>query len=167
MKPTTKGVSDETQPATCPFLGAAGVGLAALGGGGCATYLYADPKVDTVGRVDFTDPLRIPALQEGQAESSGARVFDLQMKPGSVDFRPGPVTATWGFNGDRLGPTLRARRGDTVRVNIRNSLPETSSVHWHGMHLAAAMDGGPHQSIAAVDSGHHHDRSKASSTLVS
>ncbi len=54
-----------------------------------------------------------------------------------------------GFNGSHLGPTLRAKRGERVAVRVRNALDEASSVHWHGMHLPAAMDGGPHQTVAA------------------
>src|SRR5690606_7889132 len=30
-----------------------------------------------------------------------------------------------------------------------NSLSEDTTVHWHGMHLPAAMDGGPHQMVPA------------------
>ncbi|WP_246101364.1 multicopper oxidase family protein [Streptomyces cyaneus] len=58
-----------------------------------------------------------------------------------------PEDPTWGFNGSYLGPTLRAARGEKVRVRIANGLDEASSVHWHGMHLPARMDGGPHQMI--------------------
>ncbi|MBX6722388.1 MAG: multicopper oxidase domain-containing protein, partial [Dactylosporangium sp.] len=43
--------------------------------------------------------------------------------------------------------TLRARRGEQVVVNVHNALDETTTVHWHGMHLPARMDGGPHQPI--------------------
>jgi len=46
-----------------------------------------------------------------------------------------------------LGPTLRARRGEAVAFAIDNELPEPTSVHWHGMHVPARRDGGPHQSI--------------------
>ena len=132
-------------------LTAGGIGLAALGGGGYTAYLYSSAKVDTIGEIDFTNALHIPPVQDEQIDNVGNRVFDLQMKPGSRRFKDGDDTATWGFNGDFLGPTLRARRGETVKVNVRNSLPETSSVHWHGMHVPAAMDGGPHQSIAPTD----------------
>jgi FtsP/CotA-like multicopper oxidase with cupredoxin domain len=60
---------------------------------------------------------------------------------------PGTVTKTWGANGPLLGPTLRVRRGARVAADVVNRLPETTSLHWHGMHLPAAMDGGPHQPI--------------------
>src|SRR5699024_9926949 len=65
---------------------------------------------------------------------------------------PGPTT-TWGFSGDLLGPTLRAERGEQVAVEIDNALGEATSVHWHGMHLPAAMDGGPHQMTAPGGTG--------------
>ncbi|GAB0103554.1 multicopper oxidase domain-containing protein [Nocardia sp. JMUB6875] len=74
-------------------------------------------------------------------------MFELDMRPGKQEFEPGKVTDTWGFNGDYLGPTLRAKRGEKVRVQVRNGLDQASTVHWHGMHLPAAMDGGPHQMV--------------------
>ncbi|TDC66290.1 multicopper oxidase family protein [Streptomyces hainanensis] len=54
---------------------------------------------------------------------------------------------TWGYNGALLGPTLRVRSGEQIRVNVRNDLDEATTVHWHGMRLPAACDGGPHQKI--------------------
>jgi blue copper oxidase len=74
-------------------------------------------------------------------------VFDLRLQTGTTELIPGQKTKTWGANGSYLGPTLRASRGDEVRINVHNGLPETTTVHWHGMHLPAAADGGPHQMI--------------------
>ncbi|WP_309141376.1 multicopper oxidase domain-containing protein [Streptomyces composti] len=33
-------------------------------------------------------------------------------------------------------------------MRVSNTLGEPSTVHWHGMHLPARMDGGPHQMVA-------------------
>ncbi|MGH8879585.1 MAG: multicopper oxidase domain-containing protein, partial [Stackebrandtia sp.] len=131
--------------------GLSGLGLAVIGGTGAAAWAYTSVSVDTVGKVDFTNKLRIPELNDGQIDADGKRVFDLQLKKGASKFKSGAATKTWGVNGSYLGPTLRASRGDTIAVNVRNSLGETSSLHWHGMHLPAKMDGGPHQSVAAYD----------------
>jgi FtsP/CotA-like multicopper oxidase with cupredoxin domain len=49
--------------------------------------------------------------------------------------------------GQFLGPTLRAERGEKVAFDVANDLDEPTSVHWHGMHLPATMDGGPHQTV--------------------
>lgn len=73
--------------------------------------------------------------------------FELTLQEGQIEFLPGTRTATWGVNGPYLGPTLRASRGDRVVVAVSNQLPETTTLHWHGMHLPAQMDGGPHQEI--------------------
>ncbi|NNH75346.1 multicopper oxidase domain-containing protein [Nocardia uniformis] len=119
----------------------------AVGSGFAWVFTTAD--VSTVGVVDFDRELAVPPLAQSRLEADGTRVFQLDMRSGQREFEPGRVTPTWGFNGDHLGPTLRARRGEPVRVVVRNGLPETSSVHWHGMHLPPVMDGGPHQPVAA------------------
>jgi FtsP/CotA-like multicopper oxidase with cupredoxin domain len=105
-------------------------------------------RTDTVGRVAFDRPLAIPPLAPSRLDGEGRRTFDLTAQAGHREFRPRRRTDTWGFNGDYLGPTLRARRGEQVAVNVHNRLDETTTVHWHGMHLAARADGGPHQPIA-------------------
>jgi suppressor of ftsI len=114
---------------------------------GCGSFVGGG-VVSTVGDVDFDSPLAIPPLAPSVVNASGERIFELEAEKGEHRFLPAAATPTWGFNQDYLGPTLIADRGETVRVNVRNSLPEATSVHWHGMHLPAEMDGGPHQQIA-------------------
>ncbi|MFO7690819.1 MAG: multicopper oxidase domain-containing protein, partial [Cryobacterium sp.] len=103
--------------------------------------------ISTVGAVAFQTPLGIPPLAESTLDSNGDRVFELTAEEGSSEFTSGVQTATWGYNGSYLGPTLVAERGENVRVNVTNDLDEVTTVHWHGMHLPAVMDGGPHQVI--------------------
>lgn len=124
----------------------AAVLVAAIGGG--FLWLYSDAKASTAGSTEFTNELAIPPLARSTVRPDGTRVFDLTMRAGQKEFLPGRSTPTWGFNGDHLGPTLRAERGEKVAVRIRNTLDEASTVHWHGMHLPASMDGGPHQMVA-------------------
>lgn len=92
-------------------------------------------------------PLPIPPLAEGVLGPDGVRTFSLRAVTGETQMLPGVRTATWGFDGPVLGPTLRARRGESVEVRVRNALPEPTSVHWHGMHVPARCDGGPHQMV--------------------
>ncbi|MGL5928100.1 MAG: multicopper oxidase family protein, partial [Dermatophilaceae bacterium] len=107
---------------------------------------FAAAEVDTVGEVDFDRPLAVPPLAESRVED-GVRVFELEMQQGETDLGRAEPTPTWGVDGSHLGPTLRAARGERVAVRVRNELPATSTLHWHGMHLPAEMDGGPHQPI--------------------
>ncbi|MFI6091768.1 multicopper oxidase family protein [Streptomyces sp. NPDC051218] len=123
------------------------VTVVALAAGGGVLWLWNDAEISTVGEERFDNELSIPPLAKSRVDSDGTRVFDLRMQAGEKEFKDGRKTSTWGFNGDYLGPTLRAERGEKVRVRIRNGLDEASTVHWHGMHLPAKMDGGPHQMV--------------------
>ena len=93
-----------------------------------------------------TAALPIPPPAESRV-IDGVRTFALTVQEGQQRFKRGVPTTTWGYNGPFLGPTLRARRGERVAVDITNTLSETTTAHWHGMHLPAVMDGGPHQPI--------------------
>lgn len=119
----------------------------ACGIGGVA-WLLRSTAVDTRGDLEFTNRLAIPPLAASRIDELGRRVFELHAAPGEHDFGDGPV-ATWGFDGGYLGPTLRASRGEEVLVNVHNGLNEETTVHWHGMHLPPAMDGGPHTPVPA------------------
>lgn len=99
------------------------------------------------------NPLRIPELQTGELRE-GRWHYALQARQGSSRFLPGLDTPTIGFNSNFLGPTLRLRDGDDVRINVENRLDEATTVHWHGLHVPAIADGGPHQVIAPGTSWH-------------
>ncbi len=73
--------------------------------------------------------------------------FNLSIRDSSAQLRPGNLTKTAGVNGKFWGPTLILNKGDMVYMNVYNYLPDTTTLHWHGMHLPAIMDGGPHQPI--------------------
>jgi bilirubin oxidase len=73
--------------------------------------------------------------------------FTLNLNDTSKQFFPGPVTATEAVNGSFWGPTLFINKGDSVHMTVNNNLMDTTTIHWHGMHLPAVMDGGPHQPI--------------------
>ncbi|MCK8610308.1 multicopper oxidase family protein [Agromyces sp. C10] len=108
-------------------------------------------RVATIGEVDLDTPLPVPPLAESTVEPDGTRVFSLEPQAGTTEFAPGVASETWGFDGSYLGPTLVAGRGERVRVDVGNRLEVPTTVHWHGMHLPAEMDGGPHQMIAPGD----------------
>jgi FtsP/CotA-like multicopper oxidase with cupredoxin domain len=113
-----------------------------------AFLLYQGADQSNVGELDFTNQLAIPPLLEPEVNADGRKVFELGLQQGETELLRAKTTETWGANGTYLAPTLRAAAGDEVQVNVRNGLPdETTTIHWHGMHLPAAADGGPHQMI--------------------
>jgi blue copper oxidase len=76
--------------------------------------------------------------------------FNLTLAKSSKQLRTGAVTPTYGYNGASFwGPTLIMNKGDVVKLNVTNNLSETTTAHWHGFHIPAIMDGGPHQLIEA------------------
>lgn len=98
----------------------------------------------------FSTPLPIPEILDSR-EENGYKIFELEAMEGEKEFFPGTATPTLGYNGDYLGPTIRVRTGESVRIRVKNTLKETTTVHWHGAHIPADMDGGPHQQIIASE----------------
>ncbi len=72
----------------------------------------------------------------------------LTLQEGMHSFTGGAPTMSYGANGDVLGPTLIVHRGDAADWTVVNALPDSTTLHWHGMHVAAHNDGGPYTPIA-------------------
>ncbi|MGW6005362.1 multicopper oxidase family protein [Oerskovia enterophila] len=122
------------------------VGLVVGGIAAGVAVAFSRGATSTAGEVEFTRPLAIPPLA-GSSVEDGVRVFSLDLQEGETDLGQGGLTPTLGVDGTFLGPTLRATRGEQVRIDVTNSMSETSTLHWHGMKLPAVMDGGPHQQV--------------------
>lgn len=82
----------------------------------------------------------VPPVLEGNT-------FDLVVKAGLTEIYPGVQTPTTGYNGSYLGPTLILQNGSDITMNVHNQLADTTTVHWHGLHVAPSNDGGPHTPI--------------------
>jgi len=93
--------------------------------------------------------------------------LDLVLKatPSEVAILPGAATRVWVYQGSvvkgdaasvqaipgsYLGPIIRVRKGQRVRVTLQNDLPEGQEtiIHWHGLRVPASMDGHPRDAIA-------------------
>lgn len=88
--------------------------------------------------------LRIPELLD--ARSLGQSIT-LEARAGTTAFFPGIGSATLGYNGTYLGPTLLMHSGDEVEMTVVNRLRQPTTVHWHGLLVPGELDGGPHQTI--------------------
>lgn len=86
--------------------------------------------------------LWIPPTIEGKQ-------FDLKLVKSTKQLHEGMASATMAYNGDFWGPTLIMQKGDTVQMNVTNELGQDTTTHWHGLHIPANTDGGPHQIITA------------------
>ena len=79
-------------------------------------------------------------------------VWDLTIGEAPVFIDGRDATAT-GINGTVPGPLVRLREGQRVRLNVRNTLSEDSSIHWHGLLLPSNMDGVPGLSFDGIKPG--------------
>lgn len=119
-----------------------------LGAGAAAAGVWSPSNAGASGHnLAFENPLRIPSLLPGELRD-GVRTYELSAEHGRMSFLPGLSTETIGFNGAYLGPTIRCKSGDRVKIKLQNNLREAAAVHWHGLLLPARMDGGPHQAVA-------------------
>jgi FtsP/CotA-like multicopper oxidase with cupredoxin domain len=73
----------------------------------------------------------------------GVKVFDLTASVVKWETEPGKRIDGWSFNGQVPGPQIRVREGDRVRVNLKNDLPESTAIHFHGLELPNDQDGVP------------------------
>lgn len=102
-------------------------------------FIYA--KIVLYGLVSGQNSLIIPDTLSGAD-------FNLTLQNGTFSFYEGINTATMGVNGNILGPTLIMNNGDSVNIKVTNQLADTTTIHWHGMHVSSQNDGGPHTTIA-------------------
>ena len=66
----------------------------------------------------------------------------LTARPLSLDIG-GIEAKTWGYVSDTGDAAIEATAGDVLQVDITNELPESTSIHWHGIALHNAADGVP------------------------
>jgi FtsP/CotA-like multicopper oxidase with cupredoxin domain len=82
----------------------------------------------------------------------------LKAAADEIPILPGAPTDVWRFKGQLLdgdpsnlvdmersylGPIIRARTGQKVRIRFTNAIADPTIVHWHGLHVPAEMDGHP------------------------
>ena len=87
----------------------------------------------------------------------------LTTAQGEAPILPGRTTPVWTYRtrlvkgdaasvqpiaGGYLGPIIRVRKGQRVRLVLENGLDEATNIHWHGLHVPDDMDGHPRHTAA-------------------
>jgi spore coat protein A len=96
----------------------------------------------------FSRPLTFSSIAR---PVGGTERYRLVQRPATVDIIPGLPTAIWGFDGQFPGPTILARSGSPVSVEVENRLTVPTVVHLHGGHTPAESDGYPTDLILPAD----------------
>jgi FtsP/CotA-like multicopper oxidase with cupredoxin domain len=81
------------------------------------------------------------------------RTVHLEARETRWELAPGKTIRALAYNGQVPGPTIRAREGERLRIVLKNSLSEPTTIHWHGVDVPNAMDGVPGLTQAPVQPG--------------
>jgi FtsP/CotA-like multicopper oxidase with cupredoxin domain len=120
----------------------------------CGLSLEADPL----------KPMGSRVVHEQATPSSTGELVEISLLAAraSYDILPGGATRAWQYQGSLLqgppaslqtlpdsylGPILRLRRGQTLKVHFDNQIDEPSTIHWHGLSVPDEMDGHPRHAI--------------------
>ncbi len=87
-----------------------------------------------------TDASELTPIEDKNPDPSVVEV-DLEAREAKKSFGSDVETPVWTYNGMTPGPFIDAKVGDRLVVRFKNSLPEPTTIHWHGVRLPAAMDG--------------------------
>lgn len=104
------------------------------------------------------------AANVGKPTAEFAPTLDVELKATSAEQQilPGQTTTVLSYAprviagdparvaalpGSYLGPIIRARTGDRLRVRLANDLNEPTIIHWHGMRVPPEQDGHTRYSI--------------------
>ncbi|MBI3053631.1 MAG: multicopper oxidase family protein [Betaproteobacteria bacterium] len=104
--------------------------------------------------------LGLPLVRAGEQEPDV--ILRITAKPDVVPIWKGEPTAVFRYVGEvmkgrqdalrpsdsYLGPIIRVRKGQRVRIHFENALAEASNIHWHGLHVPDDMDGHPRHTAA-------------------
>jgi FtsP/CotA-like multicopper oxidase with cupredoxin domain len=117
---------------------------------GGLTLAQARERADRMDAMHEKGVKAFPAATQGKGNQpleprleNGVKVFELTARPMKWETEPGKFVHAWAYNEQVPGPQLRVREGDRVRVVIRNELPESTAIHFHGVVLPIAQDGVP------------------------
>ena len=131
----------------------------AAAGGGTATTVAMTPEEMDAAAAERT--AAFPATTKGKGAvplapevlADGTKAFALTASVFDWEVEPGKVVEAWGYNGTVPGPTIKVASGDRVRITIDNQLPESTSIHWHGIDVPNAQDGVPDVTQPQIKSG--------------
>ena len=101
-------------------------------------------------------PLRMESPDIGDLAftmDGDTKVFHLIAEPVKRKIVPWKTLDIWGYNGSSPGPTIQVQQGDRVRIEVENRLPESTTMHWHGLEVPIEQDGVPYISQKPIAPG--------------
>lgn len=126
-------MNDQSSMSRRNFLRLAGLASAWTLGRSRTSFAAPRPQGDELEVALSAGPTRIELFSGAATQVTAFRGKVLQGSSTCLEVIPGSY----------LGPTIRVRRGQRIRVNFNNEQRQESIVHWHGLHVPDEMDGHP------------------------
>ena len=102
---------------------------------------------------EFAVPLPVPSVLAPTSRDATTDYYTLNEQTANVSVIPGKTTPMWTYNGTFPGPVIKATSGRAVKVHVVNvNLPEATTLHMHGAHVAPSSDGSPVATFGAGSS---------------
>ncbi len=76
-------------------------------------------------------------------ESGTIHEFELTADETTLSLVEGIEFEGFAYNNQVPGPIWRIVKGDTIKINFTNELPQETTIHFHGIRVPNAMDGVP------------------------
>lgn len=105
------------------------------------------------GSMEHMSPLPVDGIKNAPASKggnllkpaveNGVNVYRLDARPVWWTIFGGQRVSAYAYNGIVPGPQIRVKNGQRVRIEFKNSLPEPTTVHWHGIGVPNSQDGVP------------------------
>ncbi len=124
--------------------------------GGAMAAHPATPAATAAMNADAMDAMHEAGIKKFPAKTVGkgnvpltprmdgnVKVFELTTSEIDWEVEPGKKVKAMAYNGMVPGPQIRVREGDRVRVVLKNELPESTVIHFHGLELPIELDGVP------------------------
>ena len=103
-------------------------------------------------------PLAPLTLLSNQSKKQGEFHASIEIKEDSISLVKGKQTRVFTYTDTRakstsfLAPKIEVYEGDRVKIEVKNSLKEPTTIHWHGLPVPPSQDGNPMDSIAPNES---------------
>lgn len=132
------------------FMKMAGIASISLAAGNLISACYPatikfNPQLEQLA----SQPLDLHLLLK--AISTEVQIFPgkpTQVRTYRADFLEGNKQSLEIIPDSYLGPIMRVKRGQRIKIDFENEISQKSIIHWHGMHVPAEMDGHPKDVIS-------------------
>jgi len=101
---------------------------------------------------DVREPDSITMNEDGSRNVE----FTIVSKVVNWEVEPGKVVQAWTYDGVVPAPEIHVVSGDHVKIILKNELPQSTSLHFHGIQVPNVMDGvDPYTETPTVPGGEH------------